>query len=210
MMGNILDQHERAKLRWSSMNDAELLKRSRNASAAFAELVRRHTDGLFKYAAIRVGPDAAQDVVAETFIDSFDRQDRFDPARGDVRGWLFGIAAIQLRRHAEREHRWLQRAAAAAQHVQLDDPAEQEQRTVERADASRIAPEIAAALLSLSPAERDVLLLFALEDMSHEQIARALGIRRGAAKVRLSRGCARLRERLAPALATSDPERSEP
>lgn len=209
-MGNILDQQDRATRQWSSMDDAELLGRSRHASAAFSELVRRHADGLFKYAAIRVGPDAAQDVVAETFSDGFDRQDRFDPRRGDVRGWLFGIAAIQLRRHAERERRWLQRAAAATGHARLDDADEQELRAVERVDASRLAPELASALLSLSPAERDVLLLYALEEMSHEQIARTLGIRRGAAKTRLSRGRARLREQLTPTIAANDLERSEP
>lgn len=209
-MGNILDQHERAMRRWSSVDDAELLRSSRRAPGAFTELVRRHTDGLFKYAAIRVGPDAAQDVVAETFSDGFDRQDRFDPSRGDVRGWLFGIAAIQLRRHAVRERRWLQHAAAATGHTRLDDADEQELRTVERVDASRLAPALASALLSLSPAERDVLLLYALEEMSHEQIARALGIRRGAAKTRLSRGCARLREQLTPTIAVNDLERSEP
>jgi DNA-directed RNA polymerase specialized sigma24 family protein len=40
-----------------------------------------------------------------------------------------------------------------------------------------------------------VLLLHVLEDLTHEQVAATLGIRRGTAKSRLSRGRARIRAR---------------
>lgn len=47
----------------------------------------------------RLGRDAAEDVVAETFLVAFDRRHRYDPARPDARPWLYGIATNLIRRH---------------------------------------------------------------------------------------------------------------
>lgn len=210
MMRDVLDQPGTDRRRERD-SDAVLLARADGDPGAFAELVRRHTDGIFRFVASRIGPSAAEDVVAEVFIAAFDHRERFDSSRGDLRGWLFGFASVQLRRHAVAEYRWLQKSMAATHDVESGGIGSEghEQRTIERADAARLAPELAEALLSLTPAERDVLLLFALEELTHEQIARVLGIRRGTAKTRLSRGCARLREHLGAAHQSAAGDRSE-
>ena len=64
----------------------------------------------------------------------------------------------------------------------------------DRLIASSLAPRIAAALQRLTPEQREVLLLHAWAELSHEEIAAALGIAPGTARSRLSRA------RAAPAI----------
>jgi RNA polymerase sigma-70 factor (ECF subfamily) len=61
---------------------------------------------------------------------------------------------------------------------------------------SSLAPELARALLDLSPADRDVLLLFAWADLSYEDIGVALGLPVGTVRSRLNRARRTLRRRL--------------
>ncbi len=64
-----------------------------------------HAADLFRYAARRVGGDVAEDVLAETFSRGIESLASFDPSRGSVRGWLFGIATNVLRKHRRAEAR---------------------------------------------------------------------------------------------------------
>ena len=59
------------------------------------------------------------------------------------------------------------------------------------------------ALLALPEADRTALHLFYFEDMTTQEVAHALGIRPGAARMRLSRGRERLRELLEDSTAKS-------
>jgi RNA polymerase sigma factor (sigma-70 family) len=62
--------------------------------------------------------------------------------------------------------------------------------------AASLAPRIAEALAALNPEQREVLLLHAWAELSHEEIAAALGIANGTARSRLSRARAALRAEL--------------
>jgi RNA polymerase sigma-70 factor (ECF subfamily) len=62
--------------------------------------------------------------------------------------------------------------------------------------AERLQPRIATALARLSREERDVLLLVALADFSHEEISQALGIPYGTVGSRLSRARKKIRTTL--------------
>ena len=175
-------------------DDAALVARSIVEPELFAGLYERHAAAIFRFAAIRVGREAAEDIVADTFATAFDRRTRFDLTAESARPWLYGIAANQLKKHADAERRWLQRAAASGRdRSQYDDHGSED-----RVDAARMAADLAAALLTLSPGERDAVVLSTLEDLTMEELARALGIRAGAAKTRLSRGRARMRALLDP------------
>jgi RNA polymerase sigma-70 factor (ECF subfamily) len=70
-----------------------------------------------------------------------------------------------------------------------EDPAE---RAVAAADAGARWAQVMDAIGTLPEAERQVLLLFAWEELTYDEIAMALGVPVGTVRSRLSRGRARL------------------
>jgi RNA polymerase sigma-70 factor (ECF subfamily) len=146
-----------------------------------------------RFIARRVGTALADDLAAETFATAFQRRQDFDPQKGSLRSWLFGIASNLLRNHWRAEQHQLELDARLAVDAELrHDPALSD----ERLSASLVAPRIAAALAELVTEQREVLLLHAWADLRHEEIASALGIPIGTVRSRLSRARAALRERL--------------
>ena len=146
---------------------------------------------LHRYLARRLGASAADDLAAETFAVAFRSWDRLDPAR-PVRPWLYGIAANLVRHHWRKERRMLRAyARTGVDPVQADEDA-----AVERVDAEARHRELAEALASLRPDERELLLLHSWAELTDSEIAAALGLPLGTVKSRLSRIRDRLRNRL--------------
>ena len=146
-----------------------------------------------RYLARRVGTALADDLAAETFATAYRRRTDYDPARGALRAWLYGIATNLLRNHWRAEQQLLELDARLAADVELrQDPGMSD----DRLSASLAAPRIAAALAELVPDQRQVLLLHAWVDISPAEIGNALGIAPGTARSRLARARATLRERL--------------
>ncbi|MEW2356261.1 RNA polymerase sigma factor [Spirillospora sp. NPDC029432] len=173
--------------------DAELIEGSRQEPELFAELFHRYFDEIHGYVARRLGTDAADDIAAETFLAAFRRRDRFDPARGAVRPWLYGIATnlVGLHRRAERRrYRALARTPADGAAPGHDD------RVAAWVTAGGAGGELARALARLSPGERDVLLLIALADFTYDEVAAALDLKNGTVASRLNRARKKLREAL--------------
>src|SRR5436305_4204603 len=81
---------------------------------AFARLSDAHAPQLRRYRARRVGPETANDLVAETFLVALRRRDSYRPAMGTARSWLYGIATNLLRHHVRSELRGLQATARLA------------------------------------------------------------------------------------------------
>jgi RNA polymerase sigma-70 factor (ECF subfamily) len=140
----------------------------------------------------RLGSSAADEVAAETFAVAFRRWGDLDPSR-PVRPWLYGIAANLLRHHWRKERRMLRAYACFG----LDPIFEQdEEESVERADAKAQNRALAAALAELRPVEREILLLHAWADLTDTEIAEALALPIGTVKSRLHRARERMRNRL--------------
>ncbi|MVZ99001.1 sigma-70 family RNA polymerase sigma factor [Actinomadura sp. LD22] len=174
-------------------SDAEVIVRSRREPDAFAEIFHRHFAEIHRYAARRLGPDAADDIAAETFLVAFRKRGRFDPERGTVRPWLYGIVTrlIGLHRRSEgRRYRALARTPAENVHDGHED------LVAARVTAGDAGADIADALARLPRGERDVLLLVALADLSYEEVGQALGLKTGTVASRLHRARRRLREAL--------------
>ena len=175
-------------------SDAAIIAASFGRPSEFALLFDRHYDVVFRYVARRVGPDTAQDVAAGTFEQALRSRARFDLEQPSARPWLLGIATNMLRHHYRTETRRLQA------HARLERPASEADHAPAvdaRIDADRLGPVLRGALASLGRSERDVLLLHVWGDLRYEEIASALQIPIGTVRSRLSRGRARLRERLA-------------
>jgi RNA polymerase sigma-70 factor (ECF subfamily) len=146
---------------------------------------------LHRYLARRLGGSVADDVAAETFAIAFRTWDRLDPTR-PVRPWLYGIAANLVRHHWRKERRMLRAYARTC----VDPVHADEDTAVERVAAEARHRELADALASLRPGEREILLLHAWAELTDSEIAGALCLPLGTVKSRLSRARERLRNQL--------------
>lgn len=173
--------------------DATAIRRSLREPRAFTIVFERHFDAVHGYAARRVGPDLADEIVAETFARAFDRRRTFDLGRPDARPWLLGIATNLLHRHWRSERRRLD-ALARAERPPAGD------------GVSDLGADLAAALANLAERDRDALVLLAFGDLSYEEIAAALHIPVGTVRSRLARARRVLRERLEVPSTVSDPQ----
>lgn len=170
--------------------DAQLMLSSAEDPNMFGEVFDRHAPTIYRFAWRRVGTDLAKDVTAETFSIAFERRAGFDPDRGEVLPWLFGIATNVIRKHRRAEGRQLRIASADREGVEALDEID------ERIDAAGARPALARALSVLRPDDRDTLLLFAWTELGYEGIGQALEIPAGTVGSRLSRARRIVREEL--------------
>jgi RNA polymerase sigma-70 factor (ECF subfamily) len=178
--------HSREEIRsHDTIDDAMLISQSRRMPECFGVLFDRHAPALYRYVAGRLGRDGCDDLVAETFMIAFRRRDSYDPAHADARPWLYGIATKLIWRHRRDEIRHLRAVAR----LQADPPLPVlvEDAVADRVTAQALRGALLAALAQLPATQRDVLLL-AASGLTHDEIARALGIRPGTVGSRLSRG----------------------
>jgi len=174
--------------------DAALIERSVVEPEAFGALFDRHGPRIHRYLSGRLGRDAADDLLAETFIAAFRRRSWYDRSRPDARPWLYGIAANLIAQHRREEvRRWRLQAA-----LPVDAPAPgHAQDVADRVSAQAVRAQLADALAALAGRDRDVLLLAAWADLSYEEIAAALSIPVGTVRSRLFRARRLIRESLA-------------
>ncbi|WP_374771896.1 RNA polymerase sigma factor [Streptomyces sp. NBC_01310] len=160
--------------------------------SAFGELYDSHARAVYNHA-FRLAPDwaAAEDVMAETFMQAWRLRQRIDPEGGSLRPWLLGVATNVARGHyrGNRRYRAAARAAAEAE-TALPDHAEEVAGRLD--DRRRIAAALRA-LSALRRPEREVLTLCLWEGLEYTAAAEALGIAVGTVRSRLSRARAKLR-----------------
>lgn len=172
--------------------DSESIRRSLDEPGAFSQIFERHVRAVGGYIRRRVGQDAVEDVLSETFLVAFRRRGSFDHVWESARPWLLGIATRLVRSHRAMEARqWraFQASAGAGEAGGLPhDEAD------EHLDAQAALRELAPRIAALSVKDRDTLLLYAWGDLTYEQVAAALGVPVGTVRSRLNR----VRRRLAP------------
>jgi RNA polymerase sigma-70 factor (ECF subfamily) len=182
-------------------DDATVIAASRAEPDRFASLFDRHAPHIHRYLARRVGRQAADDLVAETFLVAFGKRAGYDPRFRDARPWLYGIATNLVGQHRREEVRQFRLRQAAGPAPVQNDCAE---RTVVNLTAQSVRAQLAEALAGLAESDRDVLLLIAWEQLSYDEVARSLGIPIGTVRSRLYRARTKVRQALAstPAAAT--------
>jgi len=180
-----------AHMHWP--DDAEAIARSTDEPEMFALLFRRHAAPLQRYITRRIGPDAAEDVLADTFLTAFDARARYDLTRPDARPWLYGIATNLVSRHRRTEVRQFKlyaRTGVDPAVAAFTDHADA------RVGADAVKQRLAAALSRLRPVFRDALLLLAWGDLTYEEVAAALGVPVGTVRSRINRARKALRDDL--------------
>ncbi|MGI8796533.1 MAG: RNA polymerase sigma factor [Acidimicrobiia bacterium] len=185
-------------------SDADVMGASIQQPADFGEIFDRHGASILRFLVRRVGPEPAEQLLGDTFRIAFERRVTFDRTRDSAGPWLYGIATNLLRRHRRSEGRRLRATARLASGDVGNGDAEDQ--VIAAADAQALLPAVADAVLELPDAERDVLLLFAWEELSYDDIAAALGVPVGTVRSRLNRGRSKVRELLEPGAEAGEEE----
>jgi RNA polymerase sigma factor (sigma-70 family) len=175
------------------VTDAEVITLSQHDPSQFGVLFERHSVEILRYAHARLGPDLAEDVLAETFLAAFRRRAHYDGTRSDARPWLYGIAIREIGRHRRAEQRGrraLARIPAETATVDFDE------RSAERITAQQLRPCLVAVLSGLPRQDRELLLLIAWAGLTYEESAQALGVPVSTVRSRLHRIRAKTRQAL--------------
>ncbi|HEX6871288.1 MAG TPA: RNA polymerase sigma factor [Micromonosporaceae bacterium] len=165
------------------------LRRSGDEDAGrFESFYASHYEPIFAYAMRRTqAVEDAADVVAETFLTAWRRRDQV-PAGHAARLWLFGIARRVTANHVRGRLRYERLRQRIRLHVSTSGA------VVEPLDGD-VAP-VAAAFQRLSPGDRDLLLMVAVEGLSSAELARVVGCSATTARVRLHRARTRFARQL--------------
>jgi RNA polymerase sigma-70 factor (ECF subfamily) len=188
------------------VSDEELWRRARGGDEhAFTVLYGRRQGPVFRFAWQMSGSAAvAEDVTQEVFLALLSAAERFDPARGPLASYLYGVARNCVLRRLEKERAFVALPGAdeagAGEDVTLaapDDPLLDLTRR-ETVEAVR------QAVLTLPVHYREVVVLCELHELSYAEAAETLACAVGTVRSRLARArallCLRLRAlRAAPA-----------
>jgi len=157
--------------------------------ARFDALFRDVYVPLQQYARRRTTPAAVDDVVAEALTVVWRRLDDV-PADDLALAWCFGVARRCLANHRRSEDR----------RGRLADRLRREPHPPAATEASEADPDLAYALEQLSADDRELVRLWAWEQLEPREIAVVLGLSANAVSVRLHRA----RQRLGDALTGKD------
>lgn len=160
---------------------------------AFRSVFEEHGRAVHALAGRVAWPEVAEDVTQEVFLRLWRHPERYDVTRGSLRAYLLTMArsaaidAIRsdtARRAREGRHGAERSAGGAVDEVD---------HRITR--ASRLA-DIAHALATLGPEERDAVMTAFYGECTYRQAAIALGVPEGTVKSRIRRGLQRLKDEL--------------
>lgn len=176
--------------------EAELLLRSRDDPAAFRAFYDQWSTAVLAYFQRRVhDPDLALELTAETFAVAFEKRARFIWMGKSPGAWLFGIAKRILFRHLR--HQSVEGRAVQRMGIQIPKPdADSFDRIEDLLDGERLRALVFDALEACRPADREILTLHILQELTYPEVAAELGCTVNNARVRVHRALARIEEQL--------------
>jgi RNA polymerase sigma-70 factor (ECF subfamily) len=190
-------------------DDAQLVARLRHGDAGAArELYERHGAALLRFGmAMSNCRQTAEDVVHDTFVELLRHPSRFDPSRGPVLAFLFGIARHRMARITRVAFRDADSTADLPELVEDDSTGElagpspiasalSADETADALDRMQSIERVRAAVFDLPRVHREVIALCDLEELSYATVATILGCPIGTVRSRLSRARALLATRL--------------
>jgi RNA polymerase sigma-70 factor, ECF subfamily len=167
----------------STVADLTLLRRmAAGDEEAFTALYRRRQGGIYRFALQMSGSEAiAEDVTQEVFMLLIREAATYDPSRGSLQAFLYGVARNHVLRALERNREGVpldgeaERCAEGAGDTLLNLTREEASQAVRQA------------VLALPSHYREVMVLCDLEEMDYANAAIALGCSIGTVRSRLHR-----------------------
>ena len=175
----------------------------RGNEAALRSLYERYADLLFTIALRIVGDrDLAQEVLQDVFFRCWERAETFSAERGQLRGWLIGIArnrAVDVLRSSQHQARLREQGSWAL------DGARERSNDVDPLDRLALRQVVRSALDALPAVQRQTIELAYYGGLTQSEIAEATATPLGTVKTRIRDGMQRLRSLLAPAMQPEQP-----
>ena len=178
------------------LSDEALLRRMAGGDeAALAELYRRRQSGVYRFALDMSGSETvAEEVAQDVFITLIRSAEEFDPARGPVRSWLFGIARNHVLKRFSRDRRYV--GFAEDDDGREIEPAADDESVLDGMTRLEAVAQVRQAVSALPPKYREVVSMCDLEELSYDDAAAAIECAVGTVRSRLHRGRAMLKEKL--------------
>ena len=187
----------------TELTDEQLLAQALDGNEdAFTALYRRRQGPVYRFALHMSGsPTVAEEVTQEVFIFLLQRGRDFDPERGAVGAYLYGVARNYVRRAMEKSYT----EATTTTVAEEDDPQlVTDFDPVREIAQSQTSQAVRKAVRSLPVHYREVVVLCDLQEQTYADAALALGCAIGTVRSRLHRAHEMLVKKLqhaAPALA---------
>ena len=196
----------------AELPEALLLKRlAAGDEEAFQALYRRHQGPLYRFALHMTGrTEAAEEVVQETFMVLIRGGGKFDPGRGELAAFLFGIARNHVHRFLDADGRYQGLPEEGPEALAGRGPApfsREDGDPTTRLIRSETVAQVRRAVLSLPERYREVVTLCDLEEMEYERAASILNCPVGTIRSRLNRAREMLAEKLRVTLDPSPAQR---
>jgi RNA polymerase sigma-70 factor (ECF subfamily) len=181
----------------ATTSDGELLQLMLAGSAdALGMLYDRYQGAIYRYVLRMSGSEAiAEDVTQDVFMALMRDAAQYNPARGSLLAYLYGMARYRVLRRLERDRQFVsimderERPESDEQLVSQDDPFAQLTR-------DEIIKIVRQAILALPAHYREVIILCNLQEMSYDEAAEVIGCPVGTVRSRLHRARAMLIEKL--------------
>lgn len=155
--------------------------------AAFEALFRQYEQVVFKNAYLITGRrEDAEDVLQEVFTSVWKSRHTFDPSKGTLSTWLHRITVNECMRRRRKD-------APASLPIDTVDVVDNHAGTEERVFAQMDYESLIAAMDTLDAKHRAVLVLRYFNDLSYDEVARAVGAPVGTVKSRINHALKTLR-----------------
>jgi len=197
-----MDEYFYPELALNDITDDELMLLFADGNtAAFDLLFARHHVGVYNFACSMLNDTArAEEILQETFLAVVRSVKNYEP-RGYFRTWLLRIARNRCLNAIESER--LRRDALNERSLDQTDPPSREPSAVDRFQAGETLQILRRSLAQLPPRQREVMILYAFEQMTAREISQVLDMPINTVKTLVHRA----RAALATAL---DGEREKP
>jgi RNA polymerase sigma-70 factor (ECF subfamily) len=182
-----------------AQTDAELLRLTMAGDdQAFTSLYRRHQGQIYRFALLMSGSvGIAEDVTQEVFMVLIREAHRYDPAKGQLPAFLYGVARNYVLRRIDRDRAYVPLIEESEEHelvpltqlIDRDDPL----GDFTRNEVIRLVRQ---AVVALPARYREAVVLCDFQELSYAEAAKVLGCPVGTVSSRLHRGHSLLLEKL--------------
>jgi len=176
--------------RLATQSDEELLRFMMAGDAeAFEALYDRRQASIYRFALRMSGSEAvAEDVTHDVFMALTRDGNQFDPSRGSVAAYLYGMARHRVLRRLERDRAFVSITEDVDdQETLLDERLQSEDDPLRELTRNEMIVAVRQAILALPAHYREAVVLCNLHEMNYEQAANIIGCPVGTVRSRLHR-----------------------